>query len=47
MPQSSSAQQALASLESLERALALLIPAADSFEGAPKGGRQADAGALL
>ncbi len=49
MPQSSSAQQALASLESLEQALALLIPAAESFEGggAPRGGRQADAGAFF
>ena len=44
MPQSSSAEQALASLESLERALALLLPAAESFKEGDRGGRQADAG---
>lgn len=47
MPQPS-AQQALTSLESLERALARLLPAAESFEGAggERGGREADAGAF-
>ena len=44
MPQSSSAEQALASLESLERALALLLPAAESFKEGDRGGGQADAG---
>ena len=40
------ALQALASLEALERALALLLPAAETFQGGASGGagRQADAG---